>query len=150
MAHATVRVLGTRATRRTVLRPNHLDDAHGGSGSSRIMPVTDQIRKSDFCYHLRRMLRTITATIAAKRLREVLNAVEHAGETFRIERHGKAIAEIRPTAATRQHSRWGDVLATLHAGPQPDAGFAADLESIRKSAGATPVDPWELSSTPRF
>jgi antitoxin (DNA-binding transcriptional repressor) of toxin-antitoxin stability system len=95
------------------------------------------------------MAKIITATIASKRLREVLNAVEHEGETFRIERHGKAIAEIRPTALSGLRSRWGDVLDALRAGPQPDAGFAADLQSIRESAGAPPADPWARSSTPQ-
>jgi antitoxin (DNA-binding transcriptional repressor) of toxin-antitoxin stability system len=95
------------------------------------------------------MPKTITATTAAKRLREVLNAVEQRGETFRIERHGKPIAEIGPTATSRHFSRWADVLATLQTGPQPDDGFAADLASIRQSAGAVPGDPWAQSSTPR-
>jgi antitoxin (DNA-binding transcriptional repressor) of toxin-antitoxin stability system len=95
------------------------------------------------------MPRTISATIAAKRLREVLNAVERDGETFRVERHGKAIAEIRPTATSGRVSRWGAVLAALRAGPQPDAGLAADLESIRNRASDMPGDPWVRSSTPR-
>ena len=95
------------------------------------------------------MPRTISATTAAKRLREVLNAVEHQGETFRIERHGKAIAEVRPTSALGARSRWADVLEALRDGPQPDAGLVVDLEAIRRAAGAVPSNPWARSSTPR-
>jgi hypothetical protein len=45
------------------------------------------------------MPRTISATMAAREFREVLDAVEHAGETFRIERHGSPVdrmADKRP------------------------------------------------------
>ena len=97
------------------------------------------------------MARTISATTAAKRLREVLNAVEHRGETFEVERHGRAIARIGPTqhAAVRRVA-WKDALALLNAGPLPDREFGTDLDEIRRQVESLPEDPWARSSTAPF
>ncbi|HYW90766.1 MAG TPA: prevent-host-death protein [Chloroflexota bacterium] len=94
------------------------------------------------------MTRTISATTAAKRFREVLNDVEHRGETFEVERHGRPVARIGPTERTAaSRVRWKDALALLSAGPMPDADFAADLDGVRTQIGTLPKDPWERSST---
>lgn len=95
------------------------------------------------------MPRTITATTAARTFRAVLNAVEHEGATFRIERHGRLVAEIGPTAGGASGSRWGEVQAALRTGPQPDDAFEAGLVALRQSVGHLPADPWARSSTPR-
>lgn len=95
------------------------------------------------------MPRIITATSAAKNFREVLNAVEHDGEAFRVERHGRAVAEIGPTSGGGSPSRWGDVKDALLSGPQPDAAFEADLMALRQTVGTLPQDPWAPSSTPQ-
>jgi antitoxin (DNA-binding transcriptional repressor) of toxin-antitoxin stability system len=92
--------------------------------------------------------RTITATTAAKRFREVLNDVEHRGETFEVERHGRPVARIGPTEQTASSRvRWKDALALLTAGPMPDADFVADLDDVRRKIGTLPEDPWVRSST---
>jgi antitoxin (DNA-binding transcriptional repressor) of toxin-antitoxin stability system len=92
--------------------------------------------------------RTISATTAAKRFREVLNDVEYRRETFEVERHGRPVARIGPTeqGAGRQVS-WKDALALLRAGPVPDADFATDLEQVRRDVEGLPEDPWAPSST---
>ncbi len=95
------------------------------------------------------MSKTITATTAAKNFREVLNAVEREGATFRVERHGRPVAEIGPTVDGGVHSRWGEVQAALRAGPRSDPAFAADMAALRDSIGHLPPDPWAPSSTPR-
>ena len=92
--------------------------------------------------------RTISATTAAKRFREVLNDVEYRRETFEVERHGRPVARIGPTerGAGRQVS-WKDALTLLRAGPVPDADFATDLEQVRRDVEGLPEDPWAPSST---
>jgi prevent-host-death family protein len=95
------------------------------------------------------MSKTISATTAARKFREVLDAVEHAGEVFRIERHGRPVAEIGPARPRGNRSLWGDVVEALRNGPTPDPEFAADMAVIRAAAGDLPTDPWARSSTPR-
>ena len=92
--------------------------------------------------------RTISATTAAKRFREVLNDVEHRGETFEVERHGRAIARIGPTEeVAARRVAWKDALALLTAGPLPDPEFAADLAEIKRHLEPLPGNPWARSST---
>lgn len=95
------------------------------------------------------MPETITATTAARNFRELLDAIEHRGETFRVKRFGRPVAELGPTRSGGARTRWRDVLAALREGPRPDADFAADLAAIRASVGHLPPDPWAPSSTPR-
>ena len=79
----------------------------------------------------------------------MLDAVEHTGEIFRVERHGRPVAEIRPTRTHGVRSPWGVVVQALRDGPQPDPEFAADIAAIRAAAGQLPANPWERSSTPQ-
>lgn len=70
-------------------------------------------------------MRRITATDAARRFSDLLDAVEGRGESFVVERRGRAIASIAPAAAVsgrtlkqllRSHrvdSRWPDELREL-------------------------------------
>ena len=92
------------------------------------------------------MAKTINATTAAKRFREVLNDVEHRGETFEVERHGRPVARIGPTAqAAHRRLSWKEALALLNAGPSPDADFAKDLQELRQQVELPPEDPWARS-----
>ena len=101
-------------------------------------------------YHPR-VVRTINATTAAKHFREVLNDVEHRGETFEVERHGRLVARIGPTGpAAFRLVRWKEALGALSAGPASDADFYGDLEEVRRQVARLPEDPWAPSSTAPF
>jgi len=86
---------------------------------------------------------------AADDIRKLLDAVEHGGESFVIEREGHPVAELVPPHSGVLRARWADVLSLLQTAPQPDPDFARDLEAIRQSAGALPSDPWAPSWTPQ-
>lgn len=80
----------------------------------------------------------ISATDASKRFADMLDAVEHRGETFTVVRRGRAIATVVPARRTS--------LATLreflHAHP-PDEHWEEDLADVRRFVGSAPVtDPW--------
>ncbi len=75
-------------------------------------------------------MRELTATEAARRFAEILDAVEHRNETFTIVRRGRTIARLAPaTRATGAEFKqllreyppdeaWADELAELRAGLQ--------------------------------
>lgn len=90
--------------------------------------------------------KTISATKAARELSDLLDRVEHAGEEFVIERHGRVIATLGPAVRPRLgRVTLGELKAALAAGPRPDPGFAADLEEIRRRQPRLPPSPWESS-----
>jgi antitoxin (DNA-binding transcriptional repressor) of toxin-antitoxin stability system len=76
-------------------------------------------------------MRRLTATEAARRFSDVLDQVEHDGETFLVERHGRVIASVAPAAAASGRTvkdllraqavdeRWPADLAALRAGLEP-------------------------------
>jgi antitoxin (DNA-binding transcriptional repressor) of toxin-antitoxin stability system len=68
----------------------------------------------------------VSATEAARKFADLLDAVEHRGEHFTIVRRGKAIAHLEPTG----RGRGGDVKALLRR-HHPDPGWLEDLESVR-------------------
>jgi len=77
-------------------------------------------------------VRRLTATEAARRFSDVLDQVEHDGETFLVERRGRVIASVAPAAAASGRSvkallraqpvdeRWPEDLAQLRAGLEPE------------------------------
>jgi prevent-host-death family protein len=77
-------------------------------------------------------MRRVTATEAARRFSDVLDAVERRGETFVIERRGRAVASIGPAAALsgrrlkdllrvhRVDRAWSNELRELRAGLAPE------------------------------
>lgn len=68
----------------------------------------------------------ITATDAARRLADILDAVEHRGEHFTIVRRGRAIAHLGPSV----HGR-GSAVKDLLRRHAPDPEWRDDLESVR-------------------
>ena len=80
----------------------------------------------------------ISATDASKRFADMLDAVEHRGETFTVVRRGRAIATIAPAHRTTV----GELRAFLTANP-PDPEWAEELEDLRRFVGPAPTaDPW--------
>ncbi|MEO1060331.1 MAG: type II toxin-antitoxin system Phd/YefM family antitoxin [Actinomycetota bacterium] len=68
----------------------------------------------------------VTATEAARRFADLLDAVEHDGERYTITRRGKAVAHIEPVT----RGRGADVKALLRR-HRPDEGWADDLDEVR-------------------
>ena len=80
----------------------------------------------------------ISATEASKRFADMLDAVEHRGETFTVIRRGRAIATVAPARRTTL----GELRQFLSANP-PDPDWERDLEDLRRFVGPAPTtDPW--------
>ena len=72
-------------------------------------------------------VKDLTATEVARNLSEVLDAVEHRGETFIVRRKGKAIARISPAVG----ATGGDAKALLRS-TRADADWAEELAELRR------------------
>jgi prevent-host-death family protein len=68
----------------------------------------------------------ISATDAARNFADLLDAVEHRGETFTIVRRGKPIASLQPTREGR-----GAEVKELLRRHQPDRQWSEDLSAVR-------------------
>lgn len=71
-------------------------------------------------------MRDITATEAARNFSDVLDAVEHGHETFRISRGGRPVARLVPAEAAS--GRAAKDLLLRHA---PDEGWLRELAAMR-------------------
>lgn len=69
----------------------------------------------------------ISATDAARKFADLLDAVEHRGEHYTIVRRGKAIAHLEPTSRGRGAD--AKVLLRQH---RPDGGWSRDLDDLRQ------------------
>lgn len=70
----------------------------------------------------------VSATEAARRFSDLLDAVEHDRETFTIRRHGRTIARIVPASGTGRA-----VKALLRRAP-PDDAWAEELRDLRRAS----------------
>lgn len=68
----------------------------------------------------------VTATEAARKFADLLDAVEHDGRRYTITRRGKAVAHIEPV--TRGRGADAKALLCRH---RPDTGWIHDLNEIR-------------------
>lgn len=62
-------------------------------------------------------MKDLTATEAARRFSEILDAVEHDRESFRVQRHGRTIARIVPESRPNGKAV-KDALKRLHLGKE--------------------------------
>lgn len=69
----------------------------------------------------------VSATDAARNFSDLLDAVEHRGEHFRIVRRGKVVAKLDPVSA----GKGAEVKALLQR-HRRDPTFARDIASVRK------------------
>lgn len=76
-------------------------------------------------------MRRVTATDAARRFSELLDAVERDDETFVVDRKGRAVARI-----TREPVASGAAAKDLLARLAPDPGWADELAQLRASLPA--------------
>lgn len=90
------------------------------------------------CYRIIGFMTEITATEASKHFADMLDAVEHHGESFTVLRRGRAIAVVTPA----RPSTLGELRAFLRSHP-PDGEWERDLADIRQAVGDAPArDPW--------
>ena len=68
----------------------------------------------------------ISATDAARRFSDLLDAVEHGGEHFTVLRHGRAIARIEPVRAGK-----GAALKLALERRRADGDWAGELDELR-------------------
>jgi prevent-host-death family protein len=71
-------------------------------------------------------VRRLSATEAARRFSDLLDQVEHEGETFVVERRGRAVASITPAAAVS-----GRTVKELLRAQAPDPGWPRELAELR-------------------
>lgn len=120
----------------------------GPSSTTRPQPGVDQ-RSSDTLSVMRIGLSDnltsvieITATDAARAFRDLLDRVEQAGESFRITRHGRAIAELSPTG-TGSVAALHEFLQQHHERyPEPDDNWWDDISWVRERRRSI-EDPWD-------
>jgi prevent-host-death family protein len=80
----------------------------------------------------------ISATDASKRFADLLDAVEHRGETFTVVRRGKVVATIAPA-----RSGTGADLRRILNAARPDDAWDDDLRDLRRFVGeARTTDAW--------
>jgi prevent-host-death family protein len=70
----------------------------------------------------------LSATEAARRFSELLDAVEARGETFLVARRGRTVARIGPAAAAD-----GRAVKALLRGARTDSDWAEELRELRAS-----------------
>jgi prevent-host-death family protein len=80
----------------------------------------------------------ISATDASKHFADMLDAVEHRGESFTVVRRGRVIATVTPARGTSL----GALREFLRENP-PDDAWEDDLADVRRFVGTAPsTDPW--------
>lgn len=81
-------------------------------------------------------MESLSATEAARRFSELLDAVESRGETFLVARRGRTVARIGPAAAAS-----GRDLKLLLRQNRPDAAWRKELDQLR-AALTVEERPW--------
>jgi len=76
----------------------------------------------------------ITASDAARRFADLLDSVEHDGESYTIIRHGRAVAQIDPVSRGR-----GSEVRELLRRHRPDPEWAADTAAFIDLPGVLTV-----------
>jgi prevent-host-death family protein len=71
-------------------------------------------------------MKTVNATEAARRFSEMLDGVEHRGQTSVVTRGGKPVARISPVPAAN-----GQGVKRLLRDHQPDADWPAEISALR-------------------
>jgi prevent-host-death family protein len=81
-------------------------------------------------------MKRVSATEAARRFSDVLDAVEAGRESFVVVRRGREVATIAPAAPAA-----GKRLKSVLEAHPPDAAWSRELEELRGSL-ADESDPW--------
>lgn len=83
------------------------------------------------------MMSDISATEASKRFADLLDAVEHRGETFTIVRRGRTVATISPVRT----GTLADLQRIFDEHPFDD-DFGRDIRDGLRAIDQSPRDPW--------
>jgi len=83
----------------------------------------------------------VSATEAARRFSDLASRACYQGETFVIERAGRAICQIGPVDARR--CTGADLLALVSRLPRPDEEFLAVVEAASRTQTPVRRSPWE-------
>lgn len=81
-------------------------------------------------------MQRLSATDAARRFSDLLDAVERDRETFVVVRRGREVATIGPAASATGHQ-----LKKILSEHRPDPAWSKELRSLRESL-APDRDPW--------
>src|SRR4051812_11370277 len=73
-------------------------------------------------------MRKLSATDAARRFSDLLDAVERRGESFLVVRHGRTVARIGPAVSSD-----GRAVKQLLRSARPDADWEDELRALRDS-----------------
>jgi len=79
----------------------------------------------------------ISATEASKRFADLLDAVEHRGESFTVIRRGRTVATISPVKRGT-----GADLHRIFAEHPLDSKFGSDIADALRFVDQSPRDPW--------
>ena len=82
----------------------------------------------------------IKATEAARKFSEILNRVAYKGETFIVERGGRAVCEIAPIREAKFTA--ADFAEMIKSAPRPDDEYFEAVEEIIKNRQPVAPSPW--------
>lgn len=83
----------------------------------------------------------ISATKAARSFSDLVNRACYRGESFVVERRGRALCEIVPAGATA--STIGDFVRLMRSIPKPDDEYLDIVEDLIKHRQPVAPSPWE-------
>jgi hypothetical protein len=86
----------------------------------------------------------LTSSEATERFAELLKRVRESGDSFVVEEGGQAVCTIRPADSAKMPTLH-DFVEVLQNAPQPDEGFAKDVEAFvaQVNRPAAPESPWD-------
>ncbi|MFN2425634.1 MAG: type II toxin-antitoxin system Phd/YefM family antitoxin [Candidatus Binatia bacterium] len=83
----------------------------------------------------------VTATEAARNFSDLVNRASYQGETFVIERGGRALCQLGPLDARR--CTGADLLTLLSSLPRPHEEFLDAVEAVSRDQRPVEKSPWE-------
>jgi len=83
----------------------------------------------------------VSATEAARSFSDLINRACYQGETFVIERGGRAICQLGPLQGSR--CTGADLLALFSKLPRPDEEFLDAVEALTRAQPAVELSPWD-------
>ncbi|MFN2376961.1 MAG: type II toxin-antitoxin system Phd/YefM family antitoxin [Candidatus Binatia bacterium] len=134
--------------KRTSSRPPAAPDPEPGGGLASEAPAyaintgrEGRVAAAAPLYNVASATSTVSATEAARHFSDLVSRACYQGETFVIERGGRALCQLGPLQARRCSGR--DLLALLASLPHPDEEFLDLVEAATRSQATVEPSPWE-------